>query len=65
MPKVNCYAARPGSILRAWDKSWKILDNDTLNHILILGEVDGTAQKRVRYHPGDEIFLRWVPHTTR
>lgn len=63
MPRVNTYSARPGSILRAWDTTWKILENDTLECYLILGEIDNLShRKRVRYRPGDEIFLRWVPH---
>lgn len=63
MPRMNCYSARPGSIVHIFDKTWKILENNTLECYLILGEINNlTHRKRIRYTPGQEIFLRWVPH---
>lgn len=65
MPKANTFAVRPGSILHAWDTTWKVLENNTLDQYLILGEIDNLShRKRIRYHPGDEIFLRWIPHNS-
>ena len=63
MPRVNTFAARPGSLLRAWDTTWRIIENNTLDQYLILEDIDRRSnRKRVRYQPGDEIFLRWIPH---
>lgn len=63
MPRMNTFSARPGSILKAWDTTWKIIENDTLNMTILLEAIDEPGhRKKVRYHPGDEIFLRWVPH---
>lgn len=63
MPKQNCFAVRPGSILVAWETTWKVLENNTLEQYLILGEVDHlTHRKRVRYSSGQTLFLRWEPH---
>lgn len=64
MPKQNCFAVRPGSKLRAFDEDWKVAENDTLAMTLLLENARGT-QKRVRYTPGQEIFLRWEPQTRR
>lgn len=66
MPNQNCFAVRPGSILRAWDTTWKVLENDTLQMTLILSDIDDPGhRKKVRYHSGQEIFLRWEPQTRR
>jgi hypothetical protein len=63
MPKQNCFAVRPGSILHAWDTTWTVLENDTLTQRLILAEVDNRQHRKlVRYSSGQEIFLRWEPH---
>lgn len=63
MPKQNCFAVRPGSILVAWDTTWKVLENDTLTQKLILGEVDNLGHRKlVRYSQGQTVFLRWEPH---
>jgi hypothetical protein len=64
MPKQNCFAVRPDSILHAWETTWRVLENDTLAQTLLLGEIGNLGhQKRVRYTPGQEIFLRWEPQT--
>jgi hypothetical protein len=63
----NAFAVRPRSIFRAWDKSWKVLSNDTLSMTLSLIELDAAhpERKRVHYHPGQEIRLRWAPFNYR
>lgn len=59
----NAFAVRPRSILRAWDKSWKVLSNDTLSMTLRLVELDAAhpEHKTVRYRAGQEVRLRWAP----
>jgi hypothetical protein len=62
MPNRNAEAIRPSSILHAWDTTWKVLENNTLDRTLILGDIeDPLHRKKVRYAPGQEIFLRWEP----
>ena len=66
MPRQNVFAVRPGSILRAWDTTWKVLENDTLDQTLLLGEIENLGHRKlVRYRAGQEIFVRWSPHNTR
>lgn len=65
MPKRNAEAIRPSSILHAWDVTWRVLENDTLGRRILLGEIGNLGnQKRVRYQPGQELFLRWEPHNS-
>lgn len=65
MPKRNCEAVRPTSILHAWDTTWKVLENDTLGRKLILAAIDDPLHRKlVRYDAGQEIFLRWEPFTS-
>lgn len=62
MPTQNCFAIRPGSILHAWETTWKVLENDTYAQTLLLAEIDDPQhRKKVRYSSGQEIFLRWIP----
>lgn len=61
MPKTNAEAIRPGSIFRAWDTSWRVKANDTLNRTMDLESPETGEHKRIRYQPGQEIFLRWSP----
>lgn len=64
MPARNAEAIRPGSLLKAWSIVWKVTANDTLSRTLDLKSVEGPQQtKRIRYAPGQEIFLRWEPFT--
>lgn len=63
--KVNGEAVRPGSILGFKGQVWKVIGNDTLNCQLELRELDKTQLKTVRYRPGQEINLRWIPHNRR
>lgn len=64
MPNRNCFSIRPSSILRAWDTTWKVLENDTLAQTLTLGDIEEPGhRKKVRYSAGQEIFLRWEPQT--
>jgi len=65
MPKRNAEAIRPSSILHAWEITWRVLENDTLGRSMLLGEIGKLSnQKRVRYTPGQVIFLRWEPHNS-
>lgn len=66
MPKQTAEAVRPGSIFRAWDTSWKVLENDTLSRRMTLAEVDNPSHRKlITYHPGQEIFVRWAPFNSR
>ena len=67
MPKTNCFSVRPGSLFNYRGVTYKVLENDTLTCTLHAKEVDKIRPKRIRigYHPGQEIFLRWVPHKLR
>jgi len=62
MPKRNAEAIRPSSILHAFEVTWRVTGNDTLDRLLELESIDPPHRtKRVRYQPGQEIFLRWEP----
>ena len=66
MPRLNGEAIRPGSLLFAWDRLWKVYKNDTLNRVLTLrADSNPRIRKRVRYQPGQHITLRWVPYNTK
>jgi len=47
MPKQNCFSVRPGSILVAWETTWKVLENNTLEQYLILAEIDKIGRAHV------------------
>jgi hypothetical protein len=63
----NAFAVRPRSIFRAWDRTWKVLKNDTLSMTLSVIELDAATpvRKTVHYRPGQEIHLRWAPFNYR
>jgi len=60
---TNCFAIRPGSIFKYKNEIWKVLENDTLNQILVILSRDSQSRKRIHYSSGMEINLRWTPHT--
>lgn len=61
MTKHMAVSLRPGSKFQAWDRRWKVTNNDTLNRVLQLKEVKGSQTKKVRYTPTTQITCYWVP----
>lgn len=66
MPRMSTYAARPGSLFAYKERVYRITENDTLGCRITARALEAPRDTiHLRYRPGDEIFLRWVPHTRR
>lgn len=66
MPKTNCLSARPGSLFNYKGRIYKLVANDTLEQKLRAKAIEPPFDLiSILYSPGQEIFLRWVPHNLR
>lgn len=64
MPKQNCLALRPGTIIGYKGRSWRVIANDTLlNRFTISAMEPPMETKSFGYRPGQEIDIRWKPDT--
>lgn len=68
MPKQACFSMRNGTIMGYDERVWKVIDNNTLDRTFLLETIDDEKtglprrRKRIRYAPGQEVVVRWIPH---
>lgn len=62
-----CISMRPGTILMYKGRKWRVTANDTLNQVFTMETIDKKPalphlKKRIQYHMGQEVQVRWKPH---